>query len=788
MEDIIREFLIESNENLDRLDSSLVELEKSPRDQALLADIFRTIHSIKGTTGFLGFPRLEKVAHAGENLLTFLRDGVLLLNPDITSGLLAMVDAIREMLELIDQTRSDGDKDCSELIETLHQLQNSSSTVGEITVPVCTQQVAAQEVAAPVAAQAVAAVAANQQPAASVQQNERPASTVPFNAQPAQETQLAEEQDVPQAEALAERSGENRRKEDAPVAADRRGGKERREVSSADSAIRVDVSLLERLMDLVGELVLTRNQIIQYAAAQRDSSFLAVSQRLNLVTTDMREIIMKTRMQPMQNIMGKFPRMVRDLALACEKQVRVEIEGQDTELDRTLLEAIKDPMTHLVRNSVDHGVEKPDVRRAAGKNPEGLLKLRAYHEGGQVNIEVTDDGAGINPEKLLAKAVEKGLVTRQQADQMKPHEINNLIFHAGLSTADKVTNVSGRGVGMDVVKTNIEKVGGTVDVQSVLGQGTTLRMKIPLTLAIIPVLIVRSAGHRFAIPQVSLLELVRLEGERSERAIELVHGAPVYRLRGNLLPLLFLRRELGLPSADSAAEIKVEDKKLNIVVLHVEGQQFGLVVDEIHDAEEIVVKPLGQHLKHIAAFAGATVMGDGQVALILDIMGLAKRAHLLSDVKKAVTQDVKLDAAGEEGMNKQEILLFRIANARRTAVPLSSVDRLEEFKPAQFERAGGQYVVQYRGELLPIANLSDKSDLATARDGEDTCNVLVCSIKDAAWESLSTRSLTSPTKTLRLNPAGKTAIPPVQQWYRIRSRTSWTWKLSWESPLRAAIH
>jgi two-component system, chemotaxis family, sensor kinase CheA len=712
VDDIVKEFLIESNENLDRLDRCLVDLEKSPRDQGLLADIFRTIHSIKGTTGFLGFPHLEAVAHAGENLLTLLRDGVLLLNPSITSGLLAMVDAIREMLDLIDQTRSDGENDYADLIHTLHELQSAATHPGAVQAP---PKPVEESAAAPVLSltQEVAVV----QPEAGKVNSDKMAAT-----DGSMEPKAGSDVEV------AERGGDDRRKEDVPVATDRRNVKDRREVSSADSAIRVDVALLERLMDLVGELVLTRNQIVQYAAGQRDSGFLAVSQRLNLVTSDMREIIMKTRMQPMQNVMGKFPRMVRDLALACDKQVRVELVGQETELDRTLLEAIKDPLTHLVRNAVDHGVEKAEARLAAGKPAEGCLTLRAYHEGGQVNIEVSDDGAGLNHERLLNKAIEKGLITRQQADRMNQHEVANLIFHPGFSTAEKVTNVSGRGVGMDVVKTNIEKVGGTVDVQSALGKGTTLRMKIPLTLAIIPVLIVRSAGHRFAIPQVSLLELVRHEAERAERAIEFVHGAPVYRLRGNLLPLLFLRNQLQL--AQQGKEGSQETKKLNIVVLQVEGQQFGLVVDEIHDAEEIVVKPLGQHLKHISAFAGATVMGDGEVALILDVTGLAQGGHLLTEAKKAVLQDAvqetTVSKAASEG-EKQEILLFRTANGRRTAVPLSTVDRLEEFKPEQFEYAGGQIVVQYRGELLPIANLSDKADLATATTEDEVRNVLVCS-------------------------------------------------------------
>jgi two-component system chemotaxis sensor kinase CheA len=546
---------------------------------------------------------------------------------------------------------------------------------------------------------------------------ETPAKTAPSVA-----TQIAPamEHPVPEIQ-IHEHSEEDRPNQDLHVPVERRGG-------SADSAIRVDVSLLERLMDLVGELVLTRNQIIQHAAGQRDSAFLAVSQRLNLVTSDMREIIMKTRLQPIQNVMGKFPRMVRDLALACGKKVRIETAGQETELDRTILEAIKDPLTHAVRNSIDHGIETPEARGAAGKTPEGCLRMRAFHEGGQVNIEISDDGAGIDPARIRAKAIDKGLITSQQADRMSSHEIISLVFLPGFSTAEKITNVSGRGVGMDVVRTNIEKIGGTVDIQSALGHGSTVRMKIPLTLAIIPVLIVRSAGQRFAIPQVSLLELLHLEANRAKQAIEMVHGAPVYRLRGNLLPLLFLRREL--QQVQKQTDAAAGGGELNIVVLQAEGQHFGLVVDEIHDTEEIVVKPLGKHLKHISAFSGATVMGDGEVALILDVMGLAQRGRLLTEAKKTALQEAASTGAPvkhDTGQEKQELLLFRTSQGRRTAVALSSIDRLEEFKVSQFEKAGQKLVVQYRGELLPIVNLSDQLHAAQSDATQALLQVLVCS-------------------------------------------------------------
>jgi two-component system chemotaxis sensor kinase CheA len=501
----------------------------------------------------------------------------------------------------------------------------------------------------------------------------------------------------------------------------------------ASSSIRVDVGQLDKLMNLVGELVLTRNQILQFSATQQDPVFLGTTQRLNLVTTELQEGVMKTRMQPIDNIWNKFPRVVRDLALACGKQVRVEMEGKETELDKTLIEAIKDPLTHLIRNSVDHGIESPEKREAAGKPPEGRLLLRAYHEGGQVNIEVSDDGAGVDVPRVKHKAVERGLITPQKATQMSEREALDLLFLPGFSTAQKVTKVSGRGVGMDVVKTNIEKIGGSVDIQSSLGKGTTIKIKIPLTLAIIPALMVTTGGDRYAIPQVSLLELVHLEGEQAKKGIEMIHGAPVYRLRGNLLPLVNLNHELcveeGVKGSDreplngsnsfvgegtvtqtldfvSALERQMaEHAAVNIVVLQADGRHFGLVVDGINDTEEIVVKPLGKQIKGISTFAGATIMGDGQVALILDVLGLAQRANVVSEVRDRGVGEKAAEAESRHD-DGESLLLLRGPDDGRMAMPLSLVARLEEFARTAMERSEGQYVVQYRGQILPLIHLS----------------------------------------------------------------------------------
>ncbi len=663
MDEIVKEFLVESTEGLDTLDRNLVALEKKPGDKELMGGIFRAIHTIKGTSGFLGFGRLESVAHVGESLLSDLRDGKKTLTPEITSALLQLVDAVRSILGAIESTGVDGQDDFVPLVELLTRLQKGEAVAGKAEgagTPAKATQAAKPEPAEVAAATPAPDVASIPAPAAVP----APVSAVPV--------------------------GE---------------GAEAKGPQATDSNIRVDVSLLDKLMNLVGELVLARNQILQYTATQEDSSFVATTQRLNLITTELQEGVMKTRMQPIGNIWTKFPRVVRDLALACKKQVRIEMEGKETELDKTIIEAIKDPLTHIVRNSVDHGIELPADRVARGKPAEGCLLLRAYHEGGQVNIEISDDGGGVNVDRVKAKAIQKGLITAEQAARMADREVVTMIFAPGFSTAEQVSNVSGRGVGMDVVKTNIEKIGGTVDIHSVAGQGTTLKIKIPLTLAIIPALIVTRGGDRFAIPQVSLLELVRLEGDETGNCIEMVHGSPVYRLRGRLLPLVHLSDALGLTTGAAMAP-RTPDDVVNIVILQADEHSFGLVVDEINDTEEIVVKPLGKQLKGISAFAGATIMGDGRVALILDVLGIAQKSAVVSEARVRGQAEVvdTLRAAGDE---KQMLLLFRLGEDRRMAIPLSMVARLEEFPRSAVERAGAHQVVQYRDRLLPLLRLTE---------------------------------------------------------------------------------
>lgn len=654
LDDIVKEFLVESHENLDRLDRDLIELESTPQDRDRLSSVFRTIHTIKGTSGFLAYPKLEQVTHVGENLLVPLRDGDLRLNADIASGLLSMVDAVRDILANIESTGTEGDNSFDGLLQRLESLRVNKGVIPASEVVPQAKEIAAEVAAKPLVVDAVVA-----QPVVVASRD--------VHAEPEAEH--------------AERS-----------------------TSITDSTVRIDVQLLDRLMNLVGELVLARNQVLQFSRSSDDSTIAAASQRLNHITTELQAGVMKTRMQPISNAWSKLPRVVRDLSAACGKQVQIKQEGAETELDKTILEALKDPLTHIVRNSVDHGIETPEVRRQRGKPAEGVLSLRAFHEGGQVNVEICDDGGGIDVERVRAKAISKRLITAEQSAGMTERELMQLILLPGFSTAEKVTNVSGRGVGMDVVKTNVEKIGGTLDIHSVLHQGTTLRIKIPLTLAIVPALIISCHGERFAIPQVSLLELVRLEGDRAVRDIELIHDAPLFRLRGKLLPVIYLDEQLRLRPRRSVEELR-SGAPVNIIVLQADDHQFGLIVDQIRDTQEIVVKPLGSHLKQLAAYSGATIMGDGSVSLILDVLGLAQQARILVAHREAALAEL---AAAKDGRKetRRTFLVIEPGDGTRAAIPLASVSRLEEIETEAVEFDGSQHVVQYRGHIMPLVSLA----------------------------------------------------------------------------------
>jgi len=684
-QEVIREFLVESHENLSHLDQELVELEKHPKDAELLASIFRTVHTIKGACGFLAFSTLERITHQAETILSQLRDNKRELSPFLVSLILDTVDATRKVLASIEASGEEGTDQFEELTQRLQVAAGLKADPGGGTP------------------QSQAAADAAVIPAADPQHD---------NIEP----------------------GEGRKAGDDAA----------KSSSVTDTNIRVGVPLLDKLMDLVGELVLTRNQILQFSTEREDATLNVTSQRLNLITTELQEGVMKTRMQPIGMVWNKLPRVVRDTAVALGKQIRIEMDGTETELDRTIIEAIKDPLVHLVRNSCDHGVETPEIRVRAGKPPQGRLTLRAYHEGGQVNIEIGDDGAGIDVAEVKRKAIEKGLLRPEQAEKLTDREALNLVFQPGFSTAKTVTNVSGRGVGMDVVKSNIEKIGGVVDIFSRPGEGTTVKLKIPLTLAIIPGLVITSGGERFVIPQVSLLELIRLEGDSGEKHIERVHGTPVYRRRGTLLPIAYLNQVLGLKSAERADVV-------SMVVLQAEDRQFGLVVDGINDTQEIVVKPLGKQLKGLTVYAGATIMGDGRVALILDVLGIGQRSGVLAESREQTR--AATEQKTQSGIEQQRLLLFRAGSFERLAVPLSLVARLEEFPQSSIEHAGGCQVVQYRNSILPLILLRDVLEsgvpaqdqvpdpvqVIVFNDGERSVGLVVDQILDVAEEAVTVR-------------------------------------------------
>jgi len=700
-QETIREFLVESHENLSRLDQDLVELEKHPDDANLLSSIFRTIHTIKGACGFLAFSVLEAITHQAETLLSQLRDGQRELTPALVSLVLETVDATRKVLASIETSGKEGPERFEDLTERLR---------------VAAQLTAGQEI------QSAPDLSAAGAPAG------------PVAEPPVEQNSTDLQEDGP-----PEKEEERGRKKE--------GGKEEdvaRSSAAADSNIRVGVGLLDKLMDLVGELVLTRNQILQFNVEREDPALNATSQRLNLITTELQEGVMKTRMQPIGVVWNKLPRVVRDMATTLGKQIHLQMDGAETELDRTIIEAIKDPLMHVIRNSCDHGIETPEVRIRAGKPPQGLLTLRAYHEGGQVNIEIADDGAGIDVTRLKRKALENGLLRPEQADKLSDREALSLIFLPGFSTAKIVTNFSGRGVGMDVVKSHIEKIGGVVDVFSRLGEGATVKIRIPLTLAIIPGLVITSGGERFVIPQVSLLELIRLEADQSGKHIEYVHGTPVYRRRGSLLPIAYLNQVLGLKTADQAEAV-------SMVVLQAEERQFGLVVDGINDTQEIVVKPLGKQLKGLTLYAGATIMGDGRVALILDVLGIGQRSGVLAEFLEQARTSGKHQAQLE--IAQQRLLLFRAGTFARLAVPLSLVARLEEFPQSAIEHAGGGEVVQYRDRILPLVSLRsvlephapgpaqppDPVQVVVFNDGDSSVGMVVDEILDVTEEAVTVR-------------------------------------------------
>jgi two-component system chemotaxis sensor kinase CheA len=714
MDELLADFLTETNENLAELDVAVLALERTPDDAATLSQIFRAVHTIKGTCGFLGLPRLERVAHAAENVLGQLRDGTLSASPDIVSEILTALDRIKSILAGLSQSGAEPAGDDSNLIAEL----NAAAT-GKL-APVAPPPAAPppDDATAP----PPAPVAAPPAPAKSKAKAKAAQPAPPPAPEPPRVPVVAEEPEPTRTEAPPQ-AGDASAAMAAPV-----------------QTIRVNVDVLEDLMTLVSELVLTRNQLLQLARTQENSGFTAPLQRLSHITSELQEGVMKTRMQPVGNAWNKLPRLVRDL----NKKIELTMLGADTELDRQVLELIKDPLTHMVRNSGDHGLESPAERRAAGKPETGHITLNAFHEGGHIIIEISDDGRGLPLDKIRAKALANGIATEAELAVMSDAQIQRFIFHAGFSTATNVTAVSGRGVGMDVVKTNIEKIGGTVDLKSTPGQGTTFIIKIPLTLAIVSALIVEAADERFAIPQISVVELVRARraGDNSpdangENVIELINDTPVLRLRDRLLPLVSLGDLLGLGASETTTS------GAHIIVTQVGPNLLGIIVDRVFDTEEIVVKPVAPILRDITMFSGNTILGDGSVIMILDPAGIARAtgvaagAGIESKAMKQETVEATLSA------DRMALLLFRVNGNERMAVPLSLVARLESIARDKIEMSSGAPVTQYRGKLMPLVALSHHVDgdatsqsLLVFADGDHTMGLMVDEIIDVVEDRL----------------------------------------------------
>ena len=644
MDDLLADFLTETNESLAELDVALVTLERTPNDEQTLSFIFRLVHTIKGTCGFLGLPRLERAAHAGENVLGKIRDKALSVTPDIISQVLMGLDRIKMIVAHLGATGSEPVGDDAELIALLNAIA-SGQAAAPAPAPVDEfEDLPAEPAAQPPVAETAA-----------------PPSAIPTSVVP----------------------------------------------TAAAQTIRVTVDVLEDLMTLVSELVLTRNQLLQLARTQDNSSFSVPLQRLSHITSDLQEGVMKTRMQPIGNAWNKLPRLVRDLSREMNKKIELTMLGADTELDRQVLELIKDPLTHMVRNSGDHGLETPEERRAAGKSDTGRITLNAFHEGGHIIIEISDDGRGLAVDRIRVKAVANGLATEAELANMSDDQIQRFIFRAGFSTASKITAVSGRGVGMDVVKTNIEKIGGTIDLKNLPGHGTTFTIKIPLTLAIVSALIVEAGKERFAIPQLSVVELVRARREThgvSESVVERINGTPVLRLRNRLLPLIGLSDllALGVPATD--------DSGAYIVVAQVGTNMLGIIVDRVFDTEEIVVKPVAPILRHVTMFSGNTILGDGSVIMILDPNGIARTtgigASAGGEAKAAVAPATEVSHSNE----KSTMLLFLANGGQKMAVPLGLVARLEDIPRDKIEMSCGEPVTQYRGRLMPLVPISGVHD------------------------------------------------------------------------------
>ena len=682
MDDLLKEFLTETNESLDVVDNQLVKFEQEPNNAKILDNIFRLVHTIKGTCGFLGLPRLEALAHAAETLMGKFRDGMPVTGEAVTL-ILITIDRIKEILAQLEATQAEPEGSDQDLIDQLHDLVERG------------MQAMATPAVAPQAVQGTMTHQVLERPLrpgeVSLDELERAFRETPTEivAPPLAPAAPLAPEPVAAKPKAAEKLAVRKITAEAETAEGDR---------VANQSIRVNVDTLEHLMTMVSELVLTRNQLLEISRRNEENEFKVPLQRLSNVTAELQEGVMKTRMQPIGNAWQKLPRIVRDLSSELGKHIELEMHGADTELDRQVLDLIKDPLTHMVRNSADHGLESTAERVNAGKPEQGTIRLSAYHEGGHIIICIADNGRGLNTERIKAKAIANGLVTESDLDKMTEAQIHKFIFAPGFSTAAAVTSVSGRGVGMDVVRTNIDQIGGTIDVKSVAGEGTSVTVKIPLTLAIVSALIVEAAGDRFAIPQLAVVELVRARAN-SEHRIERIKDTPVLRLRNKLLPLMHLKKLLKIDDGTSS-----DPENGFIVVTQVGSQTFGIVVDGVFHTEEIVVKPMSTKLRHIAMFSGNTILGDGAVIMIIDPNGIAQALGTSVAAQHEIAdENASMRANAAEQLTS--LLVFRAGSAQPKAVPLALITRLEEIATDKIEFSNGRHMVQYRDKLMPLVQM-----------------------------------------------------------------------------------
>jgi two-component system chemotaxis sensor kinase CheA len=702
MDELLQEFLGETGEHLDTVDRELVRFEQEPNNSDILRNIFRLVHTVKGTCGFIGLPRLEALTHAAESVIGQFRDGASVSSTAVTA-ILETIDQIKEIMAELAEKGQEPPGNDDRLIGELRALADKAK-----------QELAAKEQEQS-GLDPVAAYLAKSAGARSTEARSDGSAT-------------ADEID------LVFRTAPSPLDQPRPAAED--GGT--REVRIAGPAtLRVNVDTLEHLMTMVSELVLTRNQLLEISRQQEDAGLKAPLQRLSLITAELQDGVMKTRMQPIGNAWSKLPRIVRDLSADLGKKIELVMEGEDTELDRQILELIKDPLTHMVRNCADHAIEEPQERLALGKPETGTIRVSAYHEGGSVTIAIADDGRGMDVARIRRKAIQQGLATEAELDRMSEAQILRFIFHPGFSTAEAVTAISGRGVGMDVVKVNVDAIGGMVDIASVAGTGTAITIKIPLTLAIVSALIVSSNGQRFAIPQIVVRELVRVKAS-GEHRIERINNSPVLRLRERLLPIIALAGVM-----DKANRNLAEDGF--IVVTQVGERQFGILVDSVFHTEEIVVKPMSTKLRHIPLFSGNTILGDGAVVLIVDPNGVARL------VGAVAAQDEIAPAAASDAVSAAErttMLVFRTGADSLKAVPLSLVTRLEEVEAELFENGGGRILLNYRGRLMPVVPVdgveirrTGLQPLVIFSEGDFTMALAVDAIVDIVEEVLDVEML-----------------------------------------------